>query len=116
MLFLRSSAEEILRREGFVSLPGAAVKSSLAAWAAACDAKDMTTCNKGIQAIVKERVNAVALTATGQAASANVPVGTYWVLADFRYNNKHYFWNMRIDIKPGSNAVSLDQNNTFVVF
>lgn len=116
VLFLRSNAEEILRREGFVSPPGAAVKSSLAAWAAACDAKDGANCNKGVQAIVTERVNAVGLTATGQAAFNSVPVGTYWVLADFRYNSKHYIWNIRIDVKPGSNTVSLDQNNTFVIF
>lgn len=116
VLFLRSNAEEILRREGFVSPPGSAVKSSLAAWATACDAKDMAPCNKGVQAIVRERVNAIGLTANGQAAFNNVPVGTYWVLVDFRYSRKHYFWNVRIDVKPGPNAVSLDQNNTFVVF
>jgi len=116
VLFLKASGEDILRREGFVSPPGAAVKSSIAVWTAACDAKDMATCKKGAQALANERVNAVTLTANGQAAFAKVPVGTYWVLTDFRYNNKHYVWNLRIDVRPGSNAVSLDQNNTFIVF
>ena len=49
--------------------------------------------------------------ANGSVGFANVPVGTYWVVTEIRYNNKSYVWNLRIDVRPGSNAVSLDHAN-----
>jgi hypothetical protein len=112
VLFLKESAEDVLRRDGFADPAG---KSALALWAEACKTGS-PNCAKGRQAILKARVNAAKLEANGRAGFANVPVGTYWAVTEIRYNNKSYVWNLRIDVRPGSNAVSFDQNNPVIVF
>ena len=117
VLFLKESAEDILRRAGFVPAAGSAIRSSVAMWSAACDAKDMATCSKGIQPIVSERVNTANFTTEGKLEFPGVPAGTYWALSDFKSNGKHYVWNTRVDIRPGgSTTLTLDESNTFVVF
>ena len=112
VLFLKESAEDILRREGFGNAAG---KSALELWAEGCKTGN-PICTKGGQALQKARVNGVRFDANGHVGFANVPVGTYWVVTEIRSNNKSYVWNLRIDVRPGSNAASLDQNNPTVVF
>ena len=112
VLFLKESAEDVLRKDGFVNPAG---KSALALWAEACKTGS-PNCAKGRQAILRARVNAAKLDANGRAGFANVPVGTYWAVTEIRYSNKSYVWNLRIDVRPGSNAVSFDQNNPIIVF
>jgi len=110
--FLKESAEDVLRKDGFVN-PGG--KSALALWAEACKTGS-PNCAKGTQAIQRARVNAAKFDANGRVGFANVPIGTYWAVTEIRYNNKFYVWNLRIDVRPGSNALSLNQNNPIIVF
>jgi hypothetical protein len=112
VLFLKESAEDVLRKDGFVNPAG---KSALALWAEACKTGS-PNCAKGTQAIQRARVNAAKFDVNGHVAFANVPVGPYWAVTEIRYNNKSYVWNLRIDVRTGSNAVSLDQNNPTIVF
>jgi hypothetical protein len=112
VLFLKESAEDVLRKDGFANAAGT---SALALWAESCKTGS-PNCAKGTQAIQRARVNAAKLDANGRAAFANVPVGTYWVVTEIRYNNRSYVWNIRIEVRPGANAVSLDQNNPVIVF
>ena len=112
VLFLKESVEDVLRKDGFVSPAG---KSALALWAEACKTGS-PNCAKGTQAIQRARVNAAKFDANGHVGFANVPLGTYWAVTEIRYNNKFYVWNLRIDVRPGSNAASLDQNNPVIAF
>ena len=46
-----------------------------------------------------------------QAAFNNVPsLGTFYVVADTSYTH-HPVWNIRVDLKPGSNSITLDEGN-----
>lgn len=65
------------------------------------------------------RTNVVASTKLdvyGKAVFSNARTGTYtyWLtfLVDVPYNGSHLVWNLRVDLKPGANSVSLDQRNT----
>jgi len=40
-----------------------------------------------------------------------VPPGTYYVFAVTRHNNQTILWDLRVDLKPGANAVTIDQRN-----
>lgn len=106
VLFLKESAEDVLRRDGLVNPAG---KPALQSWVEGCNT-GTPNCAKGSQALARARVNAARFDANGRVGFANVPIGTYWVVTEIRNNNKSYVWNLRIDIRPGSNAVNLDQN------
>ena len=61
------------------------------------------------------RTNVVASTKLdvyGKAVFSNARTGTYYLLVDVPYNGSHLVWNLRVDLKPGANSVSLDQRNT----
>ena len=50
-----------------------------------------------------------------QAQLPAVPPGTYYVFALTKYNNQTFLWDVRVDLKPGANAVTLSQQNTTLV-
>ena len=112
LLFLKESAEDVLRKDGFVTAGG---KSALTSWAEVCKTLS-PNCAKGTLAIQRARVNSARLDANGRVGFPNVPLGTYWVVTEVRHNNKTYIWDVRIEVRPGSNTASLDQNNPVIVF
>ena len=38
-------------------------------------------------------------------------LGTFYVVADTSYTH-HLVWNVRVDLKPGANSITLDERNT----
>lgn len=50
--------------------------------------------------------------ATARATLPGVPPGTYYLFAVAGYNNQFLVWDLRVDLKPGANSVTLDQRNT----
>ena len=49
--------------------------------------------------------------ASGNAKFVAVPPGTYYVVGITRSNDQLLLWNLKVDLKPGANAVTLDQQN-----
>jgi hypothetical protein len=48
---------------------------------------------------------------TGKATFDTVAPGTYYLMAVASTPQSYAMWNMRLELKPGPFAVSLDQNN-----
>ena len=50
--------------------------------------------------------------ANGTAIFNNVPSsGTFYVVADTSYTH-HLLWNIKVELRPGANAITLDERNT----
>lgn len=68
-------------------------------------------CQKMAQAFHGNVAAAVRPDALGKATFAGVPPGTYFVIASTTYNNQKIYWELRVDLKAGSNAATLDEQN-----
>ena len=110
LVVLKDSLENALAHSG-VSPAGRS--SRISAWSEACGTapKDQI-CQSGITAFRSYAVATAKLDANGSASFANIPAtGTFYVVADTPRSH-HLFWNVRVDLKPGSNSIRLDESNT----
>ena len=41
----------------------------------------------------------------------NARAGTFYLVLQTLYNGMHLVWNVRLDMKPGANSITLDQRN-----
>ena len=84
--------------------------SAIMAYASACG-NHTPDCQK-LGAVWKaDAISAARADATGKAILPGVPPGTYYVAISTRYNNQPIVWDMRIDLKAGSNTITLDAHN-----
>jgi hypothetical protein len=49
--------------------------------------------------------------AKGKATLPGVAPGTYFLMITIRYNNQPCVWDLKVDLKPGANSLTLDQGN-----
>ena len=110
LVVLKDSLENVLASAG-VNAQGAS--SRIAAWAKACErASTDSLCQKGVTSLASFVVARSTLDPTGTATFMNIPSsGTFFVVVDTAYS-QHLLWNLRIDLKPGVNSVTLTENNT----
>ena len=110
LVVLKDSLENILASAG-VNAQGAS--SRIAAWAKACErASTDPLCQKGVTSLASFVVARSKLDPTGTATFMNIPSsGTFFVVVDTAYS-QHLLWNLRVDLKPGVNSVTLTENNT----
>ena len=107
MIALNQSFEEVLRKAGFQSLPGArANRSAIANWAAACQSQS-PMCKQGIDAMNGSYEGKIRLDLTGRGGVSGIPKGTHWLIGIGAANNQHCVWNLRIDIGPGDKLNSV---------
>ncbi len=69
-------------------------------------------CQQGIDALRPYIVATAKLDGNGGFTFPNGRTGTYYLVAQIPYNGLHLVWNLRVDLKPGANSVTLDQRNT----
>jgi hypothetical protein len=48
----------------------------------------------------------------GGTTFGQAQLGTYYVVLEILYQGQHLLWNVRVDMKPGTNVLTLDQRNT----
>lgn len=113
VVLFRESFGGFLRRKGmFQGPPGAVVRQSpLGVWAEACK-MGSPACQ---QALYEMRPNSVSETRTdaaGRATLPAVPPGTYYLFTVAAHNRQFLVWDLRIDLRPGANSVTLDERNT----
>jgi hypothetical protein len=48
---------------------------------------------------------------TGKATLPGVPPGTYYLMISTRHNYQPILWDLRVELKPGANSITLDQGN-----
>jgi hypothetical protein len=84
----------------------------VAIWAHACErAATDPVCQQGIVVLAVNAVTWTGFDASGVATFTNVPnSGAFYLFADTGYVNQ-LLWSVRIDLKPGANAVTFDERN-----
>jgi len=111
LMVLKEDPQLALIKGGLKSSPYGSVLQN---WMRAC-AKRAPDCEKGAQAL-GPRIVAVAMTdANGRAQTQVLPAGRYWVLSDAMVGNKRMMWQELVDLKSGSQPVTLDQRNAMPV-
>jgi hypothetical protein len=68
-------------------------------------------CPKIAQIWKSDAVSAARGDATGKASLPAVAPGTYFLMITIRYNNQPCIWDLKVDLKPGANSITLDQRN-----
>jgi hypothetical protein len=111
VLFKESFAGFLRRTGKFQGPPGSTNRvAPLAAWLYSCQIQS-PVCQ---QALLEARPNAVSearADLNGKATLPGVPAGTYYLFAIAPYNKQALVWDLRVDLKPGMNLITLDQRN-----
>ena len=72
-------------------------------------------CQKILDAVNVDAASAVRSDANGTGILPGVPPGTYYLTISARYNNQVLYWGQAVQLKPGSNSVTLDQSNAIPI-
>jgi hypothetical protein len=72
-------------------------------------------CQKINDAIKANAASAVRADANGAGTFPGVPPGTYYLMISTRFNNQSLVWGQAVQLKPGSNSVTLDQANAIPI-
>lgn len=108
VLLLKESFEDLMRKSGLFS--GQA--STWQAWKAAC-ANRTPACVNSLRSVQAAAVTDGVLDATGSVVLEMVDPGIYY-LGVFAFNPQSaqvMVWDVRVDLKPGENSITLDQRN-----
>jgi len=110
LIVLKDSLESVLAHAG-VSPQGRS--SRISAWSEACGtASSAQICQAGLNGVRSYMVATTKLDANGSVTFPNVPsTGTFYVVTE-TLRSHHLLWNVRVDLKPGSNSIKLDESNT----
>ena len=112
-VLLRDSFDNVLAKGGFATPEGA---SPYIAMLKSC-ANRSPDCLKASDAINGAGAAGTRLDAAGKATFTAVPPGTYWIMgsgvlmAPNPADRKVLFWDLRVELRPGANSVTLDQSN-----
>ena len=113
LIVVKQSFEDILRNAGFANTT--ARQSSIANWGEMCKAQS-PRCKQGIDAIKDSYLRMIKLGPNGSASFSNVPAQTMWLIAIVPYNNQHFVWNLRVDVRAGTNSITFDKSNLAAVY
>ncbi|HEY3838314.1 MAG TPA: hypothetical protein VGL72_17165 [Bryobacteraceae bacterium] len=110
MMVLKEDLESILAKAGITA---AAPASRISTWTHACERSPRDPiCQQGMTGLRTYLVARATFDQNGIAAFNNIPtLGAFYVVADTAYSH-HLLWNVRVDLKPGANSVSLDEQNS----
>src|SRR5262249_35228585 len=110
LVVLKDSLENVLAHAG-VSAQGRS--SRVSAWSQACGtAPSAQICQAGLNGVRSYAVATTKLDANGSVRFPNIPTtGTFYVVTE-TLRPHQLLWNVRIDLKPGSNSIRLDESNT----
>jgi hypothetical protein len=112
-VLLRDSFDKVLAKGGFATPAGA---SPYIAMLKSC-ANRSPDCQKASDAINGAGAAGMRLDATGKATFTAVAPGTYYLMgsgvlmAPNPADRKILFWDLRVDLRAGTNSVTLDQSN-----
>ena len=109
LMVLKENLEDILGKAGINAPPGS---SRLIVWNSGCERSPReAVCQQGINSLKDYVVARTKFDSNGTATFNNVPSqGAFYVVADTSYTH-HLLWNVRVDLKPGSNSITLDEGN-----
>ena len=108
IIVLRESFESILAKAGWIK-PGSR-SSALATWARACEVQD-PSCRTAIDQMRPYFISSATFDNSGWLTFTNARSGTFYLVVQTTANGVHLVWDLRIDVKPGANSITLDQRN-----
>jgi hypothetical protein len=110
LLVLKESLEEVLGKAGISAQAGS---SRISTWTRACERSQREPiCQQGANGFRNDIIARAGFDRNGTAAFNNVPsLGTFYIVVDTSYTH-HLVWNVRVDLKPGTNSITLDERNT----
>jgi hypothetical protein len=108
LLILKESLDTILARGGFgqTSSPG----SGLAGYARACQSRT-PQCQQAGPLIGPHMVANARLDTDGGTTFNGAQLGTYYIVLEARLKAQHFLWNVRVDMKQGTNVVTVGPAN-----
>jgi uncharacterized membrane protein len=110
-VLLNQSYEAILAGAGIQAPPGV---SQVKGYLAACTNRQ-PACQVGVAATNSSTVSGARADASGKAQLPGVPPGTYYFVCLGAYNNQLFKWDFQVQLKSGTNSVTLDQHNAVLV-
>ena len=112
VLLLKESFEKFLTRTRmFEGPPGTTVKvPPLEVWAHACRS-DSPVCKQALFDARASFVTNAQFDMSGKVTFPGVPPGTYYLLVQGITGSQHLVWDLRVDLKAGANAITLNERN-----
>jgi hypothetical protein len=110
-VLLRDSYGDVLAKGG-VSVPAGTSPYKYAGTACGSRTPD---CQKISEAVKANAASAVRADANGAGTFPGVPVGTYYLMISTRYNNQVIVWGQAVQLKAGSNPLTLDPSNAIPI-
>ena len=106
-VLLRDSYADALSKGGIVVPPGMSPYKYVGT---ACGTRT-PDCQRSMDAIKASAASAIRANATGSATFPGVPPGTYYLMISTRYNNQPLVWGQAVELRSGTNTVTLDLRN-----
>ena len=103
----REDFATVLTKAGFRPPAGTPV---IAGWAQACKSGS-PVCQQGLKAMGAASLKAVTLDPSGKANFPEMPPGVYYLFGSTRYGSGALLWNLRIDLKPSGQTLTLNERN-----
>ena len=105
----------ILKHDVEVALTNGGLKatsngSAMMMWEMAC-ANRTPACQQGAQALAADTAGIAVTDAAGRGQSPPLPAGHYYVFNSVHIANQPMMWNLPLDLKAGTDALTLDQRN-----
>jgi hypothetical protein len=107
----REDFATVLTKAGFHPPAGTSVVSG---WAQACNS-GQPACQQGFNAMGAASVKTVTLDASGKANFPELPAGVYYLFGSAKYGTGHLLWNLRVELKPGGQTLTLNERNAMVM-
>jgi hypothetical protein len=79
------------------------------------DCHDAAACLRDWKAMTTGALGFISTDAQGHARTPVMPPGHYFLIGVAPYRGKHLFWHRDINIRAGSNEVTLDQTNASII-
>ena len=107
----REDFATVLTKAGFHPPAGTSV---VAGWLQACKSGS-PLCRQGFNAMGAASIVTVSFDAAGKAVFPAEATGTYYVFGSTRYGNGHLLWDVRVELKPGGQTLTLTERNAMPV-
>lgn len=75
------------------------------------DCRNAANCLRDWTVMTGKALGSVRTDASGHARTPLIPAGRYYIVGLVPYKSKALFWNLPVDARPGTNAVSLNLGN-----
>ena len=107
LFLLKDSFDDVLMKNGMQPPAG---KTPMQGWDLACQ-KALPQCAQAFASLQPYMSGVVKIDPSGTATFLGVPPGSYYVFGTTHANHLALSWDVRVELKSGSNSLVLDQNN-----